>query len=216
MHFLKPIHVPHPLQLDVPDYMRLIKFEARVTEKREHHYMTQVLLQHGPRVVLHGDGPVTALFSPQMLKLRTNLRIDTLANGAFNVDFTLISSISEKIFSISLAKHGPIISVAWVLTAPNAREINIHTKFLLPAFIDFNVHAALKEELIHMDLNTLLLPDYSFARRVILSSNISMEHSNGTFDLLWDADRDPSQKISVDGAVVDLSNSSNPNQTLIQ
>nr|UFQ72463.1 vitellogenin 1 [Procambarus clarkii] len=186
--------------VDIPEYMRAIKFESKAAEQGEDQYMLQAAIKHGELILLRAQGPLTATFSSNVTILKTDIKLE-LFGRVHRVAATLNHSEHRLLMDLDVKnERQSLLSCEWnMLTEPNIEKTTIGFKFLLPVLMDSRVDAIVGKRVIYLNTDTLLFPQSSFHRRIISGLDLDFEHYIVATHVSWDADADPNKRLSAYG-----------------
>nr|UFQ72465.1 vitellogenin 3 [Procambarus clarkii] len=187
--------------VDIPGYTKAAKFESKLTGQGEDSFMLDANLKHEDRLVLQVQGPVTVKFSSGTSQLQTNFKFTTLTNEPIKLAFNFAFAKNKQVISIAVSKQEPIFTSEWNIKSSSSQGTTVGVKFFLPAMVDNKLDATISQKHIHVSLNTQILPKSSSRRRIKAFTDIDLEAKKWKADLAWDADRDPSKKISLDTTI---------------
>ncbi|XP_042241489.1 vitellogenin-like [Homarus americanus] len=201
------------MMLEMPEWIRTIKFESRVVEQGQDSYMVEAALKHGESVILHVQGPLTLRLTSQVVQLQTDMKITTMTSQQLKLTSMFFFGENKQMLSIVVSTQEPIFILEWNMKSGSSQGTVIGVRFLLPALIDNKVDAIIQERLGHVSFNTQLLPKSSSARRIKGFTDIDLQNKKWTADFSWDADNDQNKKISLDTTMI--SSPSNPGRASI-
>ncbi|XP_064080217.1 vitellogenin-like isoform X2 [Macrobrachium nipponense] len=189
-------------QLDIPRHMRPFKFESKLEGQGSGRYHIQTALSHGSQILAEGDGILTAEFGPDRKQFEIDLRTVTLVSELHRISFSCIRERNKKVLSLEVKdQEQPLIGLNWELSSESERATEAHFTFLLPSLIVDKIDAIISHENIQVSFNSLVSPKNS-PRRVKGFANIDFESKSAMADVLWNADQDPNEKLSVEGTVL--------------
>ncbi|XP_066964619.1 vitellogenin-like [Macrobrachium rosenbergii] len=189
-------------QLDIPRHMRPLKFEIKLEGQGSGRYHIQTALRHGGQTLVEGDGTSTAEFGPIREQFEIDLRVVTLVSEPHRISFACIRERNKKELSFEVKdQEQPLIGLQWELSSEGERETKAHFTFLLPSLMVNKVDAIISHENIQVSFNSLVSPKNS-PRRVKGFANIDFENKRAKADVLWNADQDPNEKLSIEGTVL--------------
>nr|XP_053642614.1 vitellogenin-like [Cherax quadricarinatus] len=200
--------------MDMPDYMKVLKFECKEEEQGPGRYVVEAAIQHGDLVIFQAEGPVTAKISSDSAKLQTDIRFITISRQPFKLSSNFVFAKNKQVLSLELIKQRePVFVAEWNIKSGSSQGTTIGIKFQLPALVDKKLDAIISNKLIHVSFDTQFLPKSSAPRRIKAFTDIDFENKKWMADFAWDADRDQSKKIILDTNVI--SNPSNPGRVSI-
>nr|AAG17936.1 vitellogenin [Cherax quadricarinatus] len=200
--------------MDMPGYMKVLKFECKEEEQGPGRYVVEAAIQHGDPVIFQAEGPVTAKISSDSAKLQTDIRFITISRQPFKLSSNFVFAKNKQVLSLELIKQRePVFVAEWNIKSGSSQGTTIGIKFQLPALVDKKLDAIISNKLIHVSFDTQFLPKSSAPRRIKAFTDIDFENKKWMADFAWDADRDQSKKIILDTNVI--SNPSNPGRVSI-
>ncbi|XP_069164339.1 vitellogenin-like [Procambarus clarkii] len=188
--------------VDIREYITRIKFESKLAGPGRGHYDLEAALKHGDNVVLMARGPVTAKFSSDSSEFQSDIQLITVTNEPFKIVSRFIFAKNKQLLAFELGKQEQLFSTEWIIKSSSSQGTTVGLKFFLPALVDSKLDAIINQKHIHVSLNTQILPKSSSHRRIKAFTDIDLEAKKWKADLAWDADRDPSKKISLDTVVI--------------
>lgn len=189
-------------QVDLPEYMRRIKFASRLTQQGPGHYRVAAALRRAERVLLQVAGPVRVAFSPEV-SFTTNVTLTTLASGSHRMSAYVTFSPSTNIMFFELKnEQTPVFSLEWNMVVHPQRKNTITFKMLLLPVTDCSIEVVVGERAFDVILDSLLFLDSSSPRRVKSFTSVDLEHRTVKADLSWDADRDAGKTVALEGQLL--------------
>lgn len=181
----------------MPEYIRAIKFESKITQQEHYRYLAEAALRHGDHVVLQVDGPLLAKLAHSVIQLQADVKMDALPAGPHRMSTTVILAANKRVLSFELNnQRKPIFSTELNLSLESSKMTRIITTLYIPSLIDHRLEAVIKSIVLHLNLNTTVLPTTSLARRIKSFVDVDLEHQRLKGELSWDADGNPRRKVS--------------------
>ncbi|XP_071528861.1 LOW QUALITY PROTEIN: uncharacterized protein [Panulirus ornatus] len=202
-------------QLDVPGYIRAIKFESKLTLQEQYSYLVEVALRHGEHAVLRVDGPLLAKLTRPVIQLQADLKVSALPTGPpHRISTTVILAGNKRVLSFELNnQRKPVFGTEVNLSLESLQRTRIITTLYIPSLINHRLEVVVRSVVIHLNLNTTVLPTTSSARRLKSFVDVDLQRKKFKGELSWDADSDPSRKLS--GEVTLATSSSTPRQATL-
>ncbi|XP_045611543.2 vitellogenin [Procambarus clarkii] len=201
-------------EVDVPRYIKAIKFESKLAGHGQERYMLETALKHGDHVILQAQGPVTAKLSP-MTEFQADIRFNTLNSGHHRFASTVKFSTNQQILSFELKdEHESMFAVEWDVKAEAPKKTSMIFKLKLMSLLEYEVDANMSERSVRVNFNSLLFAKSSSPRRVKGYTEIDVQQKKIQADLSLDADRDANKKIAFECSL--SSSSSSPLRATIE
>ncbi|KAK8402864.1 hypothetical protein O3P69_000867 [Scylla paramamosain] len=144
-------------------------------------------------------GPVTHMNSPTLAKFGANIKINNLYQFVFSFEY----EESKQTVLLEIKKgEEMLLSLEGNVKTPSSQGFFIQAKLHIPILFDGNTEISITENVIHISTNTLLLPHSPSPRRIKAFLDINWSQKQGQMMVLWNADKDSSQKIALDVNIV--------------
>ncbi|KAK4329517.1 hypothetical protein Pmani_000135 [Petrolisthes manimaculis] len=188
-----------------------IKFEAKTAGLGESQYSVKVAMTKGGGNLFIIQGPVTLVLTPSDTKLMTDVTI----NGDKRLTTTFIFQEHKQVVSVRFDnQQQPVMVVEWTIKLGSSQGSMVSAKLLLPQIIDGKMDVVMRENILHLSTNTLLLPQTELPRRVKAFTDLNLDSKQWQASVSWDADRDQSKKASIQTQIIRYS--TQPPQLIIQ
>ncbi|XP_068243199.1 vitellogenin-like [Palaemon carinicauda] len=200
MHVNRPEISNTKFLVNIPEYMKMIKFESKLVKQEGDRYMLETAFIYGQETLLHIVGPVTMVFSVHSFsKLQADLKITTLASSQLTVSSALELSSKKTTFKV-MTKHQEeiLFSYNWVIQVDTSRQYNIKMDMIIPLVVNTEVEVMINAVSFHINMDTLVLPKQSPSRRIKALADLNLPNMEMRTNVAWDADRDPSKKLAAD------------------
>nr|UKG18870.1 vitellogenin [Neocaridina davidi] len=185
--------------IDLPELMKAIKCEAKLTRQEEDNFMLEAAFQHDQKFIIQMHGPVRASGSLSTSNIEADIKITTLLNSPVKLKFILDWGSKKQLFVVDLRNEREVLfSGDWLLKVERTQEWTIKTKFNFPLITDSNIEVLIRDKAVQISTNNLMFPKSSYARRVKGHIGVNFEELEVKVALAWDADRDRYKKMSVD------------------
>ncbi|KAG0714551.1 Vitellogenin [Chionoecetes opilio] len=192
------------LQAQPYGYLAPIKVAIGAVRKGEE-YNTEALLMYGNHILVELSGPVSYIDTPSHTRLVANIKFNNMYHFGYISEFR---EGKEAVLLEIKRQEEILVYLQFInLNTMSPQRSLIEAKVNLPPLIDGEVNGFITEGVIHISTNTLLLPRSSAQRRIKAFTDISWDNKQGQVMVLWDADQDPSKKITVDAIIVPESGS---------
>lgn len=198
MHLKGPEMSSAKLLVDIPEYMKVIKMESKFVKQEDDKYMLEVAFVHGRQTILHITGPVTMVFSVHSSsKFEADLRITPLASSPLTVSSSLELSSKKNVLKVMTKYQEDVLfSYDWAIQVDRSQRWTIRMDVRVPLLTNCEVGLIIKKTALHVSMNTLMFPKISPSRRIKALADVNLETREIRTDVAWDADRDPSKKLT--------------------
>ncbi|XP_063861663.1 vitellogenin-like [Scylla paramamosain] len=184
--------------VQMPGYMAPIKMAAGAVQQGEV-YNAEAIIMRGQQIVVQLHGPVTYMNSPTLAKFGANIKINNLYQFVFSFEY----EESKQTVLLEIKKgEEMLLSLEGNVKTPSSQGFFIQAKLHIPILFDGNTEISITENVIHISTNTLLLPHSPSPRRIKAFLDINWSQKQGQMMVLWNADKDSSQKIALDVNIV--------------
>ncbi|KAK7073334.1 hypothetical protein SK128_006666 [Halocaridina rubra] len=202
-------HQSMKLVIDIPAWLKAVKFEGKLTKQDESEHMLNVALLHGRNLILQVHGPVRGSESHEASVIQADVTVTAAKSRPFSFAINLEWEFKKQLFDIDIGnERGKLFSAGWLLQVDSSQQWKIRSKFDFPILLDSNMEVLIKEKTIHINTNNLIFPQSSTSRRIKAQTDVDFEQLAIKTDLMWDADRDAMKKVHVQVKVI--SNPLNP------
>ncbi|XP_053642609.1 vitellogenin-like isoform X2 [Cherax quadricarinatus] len=202
------------LELDIPEYIRAIKFESKIEVLGPYRYLFAAAFKHGTSVIMQVEGPLLVLITQAVVHLQAHIMVDALPSGLVRISTIIISARNKQQFSFELKNHREsLFDIDFNLGLESPQKTSIESKLYITEIIQHKLEIVIKNNIAYYNMNTVLLTNTSWARRVKSFVDVDMEHQRVTGELYWDSDRNSSKKVSCDATLV--TSSSIPTQASV-
>lgn len=202
-------------QIDVPEYMRPIKFETKVEKEEEGKFTLEAALKHGQYMLLQVDGPVTFILTPQRQDVAAEVKVAILDMEPHIISGAIFVASNKQVLALELKnRQESLFAYEWKVTPVEGRKTATSTKLIVPAFIEFLLNTDVMEDNVHISFNTAILPKSESAYRVKGFADVDSGEKKINAEIAWDVDRESNKKIVFDANMI--SNPSTPGHVSLQ
>nr|WRM33325.1 vitellogenin 3 [Palaemon carinicauda] len=200
-------------QMDMPRYMKPIKFEVKTEDQGNHQYQFQSALRQGSVVILQTDGVTTFKYTPSMLQLQIAQHLQTSEIGPHSISTTVIWAKNKQELGFEIKDlQKQLVSIRWDLSAESSEETKAHFKLMMHDVIDNKIDAIISKNNVQVSFSNVVKSTGS-SHHVRGFSDVDLRSQMVKIGLGWDVDRDPNQKLSIEAKVI--GSPSSPHQTVI-
>ncbi|XP_064098327.1 vitellogenin-like [Macrobrachium nipponense] len=183
--------------VDIPAMTSPVQLRGLLRPRGNYEYDLHASLLHGEHKALEVTGPCRLKLQPLDLNIENSLQVKVLNREPFKWN-TKIEFTHEKImilFDVANQRESMLL-VEWKVETRNPHENHMIFRFDAQRFIKHIVHVVAKENQIEIRTDNWL--HLERPQRVKANLDVIYTEKKAKFEVLWDADQDPSQKLAVD------------------
>nr|AAX94762.1 vitellogenin [Portunus trituberculatus] len=184
--------------VQMPEYMAPIKVAASFVQQGQD-YDAEAIIMHGQQTLVQLHGPVTYINSPTLTKVGANIKINNFYQFVSSFEY----EEGKQIVLLEIKKEEEVLlALKCNLKTPSPQGSSLEAELNVPILFDGTTEISITENIIHITTNTLLLPNSPSPRRIKAFLDINWTQKQGQMMVLWNADKEASQKIALDVVIV--------------
>nr|AAU93694.1 vitellogenin [Charybdis feriata] len=180
------------------EYMAPIKVVASAVQQGQD-YNAEAIIMYGQQTLVQLHGPVTYINSPTLAKVGANIKINNVYQFIYSFEF----EENKQNLLLEIKKEAQVLlSFETYLKTPSSQGPSLQARITYQFLLDGSMEVFVSENVIHISTNTLWLPHSPSPRRVKAFLDINWSQKQAQMMVLWNADKDSSQKIALDVIIV--------------